>query len=215
MWPYNRKWLYFHHRVSGVSESVVIKTAAGIKHVTTSTPYETINPSQFPFIYFPDWSEQSHHVTWEYIYSLERRKTSSKENKEILHFVGHLVSISVLLHQGAPHTQKSQWTELLPWICWYASMKKRKSLRQQLQFWFLPFIYIYKWTASVIQSQVNPIGTVWGSFVWFVAASLIFHICELNRVLDYDLQENTISVFNLSHLFKCYLPIPCNYMWIY
>ncbi len=45
-----------------------------------------------------------------------------------------------------------------------------------------------------------------------VAALLIFHICELNRVLDYDLQEKTISVVNLSHLFKCYLPIPCYYM---
>ncbi len=54
MWPYNSKELYFHHRVSGVSESVVIKTAAGIKHVTMSTPYETINPSQFPFLSFPD-----------------------------------------------------------------------------------------------------------------------------------------------------------------
>ncbi len=50
MWPYNSKSLYLNHCVSGVSECVVIKTAAGIKHVTMSTSYETIKHSQFPFL---------------------------------------------------------------------------------------------------------------------------------------------------------------------
>lgn len=51
MWPYNSKELYFHHCVSGVSESVVIKTGAGIKHYHVA-PYKPIKCSQTVSICF-------------------------------------------------------------------------------------------------------------------------------------------------------------------